>query len=133
MSEEIKNQTESAACTSDCSTCESGCESSPFNSDSPTVTLTLDDDSEITCAVLNIFSVEEKEYIALLPLDENGQSASGEVYLYRYYKNAKGDPELDNIMDDDEYEAAANTFNSLMDQINFQEENPLDGIVSKEE
>ncbi len=132
MSEEMKNNcTESAACTSDCSTC-GGCESEPINPDSPTVTLTLDDDTEITCAVLNIFAVEAKEYIALLPLNENGESENGEVYLYRYFKNANGDPELDNIEDDEEYTAAANTFNALMDQLNLQE-NPLEGIVSSEE
>lgn len=132
MSEEMKNNcAESAACTSDCSTC-GGCESEPITADSPTVTLTLDDDTEVTCAVLNIFEVDGNEYIALLPLDEDGMSASGEVYLYRYLKNANGDPELDNIESDDEYMAAAEAFNAMMEQINFQE-NPLDGIVSEEQ
>ncbi len=130
MSEEMNN-TQSAECTSDCSTC-GGCDNEPINPDSPTVTLTLDDDTEVTCAVLNIFEAEGKEYIALLPLDENGQSVNGEVYLYRYMKNANGDPELDNIEDDDEYTAAANTFNALMDQLSLQE-NPLEGIVGSEE
>lgn len=131
MSEEMKNNcAESAACTSDCSTC-GGCESEQINPDSPTVTLTLDDDSEVTCAVLNIFAVGEKEYIALLPLNENGESASGEVYLYRYMKNANGDPELDNIDDDNEYMAAADVFNGLLENLSFQE-NPLEGIVESE-
>ncbi|MCQ2500358.1 MAG: DUF1292 domain-containing protein [Lachnospiraceae bacterium] len=126
---EFNNQ--SAGCTSDCSTCTSGCESSGITADSPTVTLTLDDDTEVTCAVLNIFAVNTNEYIALLPLDENGQSATGEVYLYRYLKSDNGDPALDNIEDDDEYMEAANAFNSLMEKLNF-EENPLDGIVEGE-
>ena len=30
--------------------------------------LTLEDDSELECEVLGIFSVEDKEYIALLPI-----------------------------------------------------------------
>ena len=34
-----------------------------------TVTLTLDDDSEIECVVLNIFSAGDREYIALLPME----------------------------------------------------------------
>ena len=38
-----------------------------------TVTLTLDDDSELVCAVLTIFPAGEHKYIALLPLDENGE------------------------------------------------------------
>ena len=32
-----------------------------------TVTLTLDDDSELECAVVAIFPVQDKDYIALLP------------------------------------------------------------------
>ncbi|MDO4616883.1 MAG: DUF1292 domain-containing protein [Lachnospiraceae bacterium] len=132
MSEEMKNTAaDSAKCTSDCSTC-GGCDSEPINPDNPTVTLTLDDDTEITCAILNVFNVNEKEYIALLPLNENGESANGEVYLYRYIKNANGDPELDNIMDDEEYTAAADTFNNLMSKLSFQEPD-LEGIISKEE
>ena len=35
-----------------------------------TVTLTLDNDEVVECAVLTIFSAGEKDYIALLPLGE---------------------------------------------------------------
>ena len=34
-----------------------------------TVTLTLDDDSELECIVLNIFKGGDREYIALLPTE----------------------------------------------------------------
>ena len=37
--------------------------------ESLTVTLTLENNEELECAVLNIFKADEKEYIALLPLD----------------------------------------------------------------
>ena len=43
-----------------------------------TVTLTLDDDSEIECVVLNIFSAGDREYIALLPM-EGAESEEGTV------------------------------------------------------
>ena len=36
------------------------------------VTLSLDDGSEVECAILTIFELEEQNYIALLPLDEDG-------------------------------------------------------------
>ena len=36
-----------------------------------TVTLDLDDGSHVNCAVVTIFTVESKDYIALMPLDEN--------------------------------------------------------------
>ena len=80
MSEELFN---SASCSGDCADCGSDCQ----DLDQPTVTLTLDDDTEVKCAVLTIFPApNQKEYIALLPLDENGENEDGEVYLYRYYE-----------------------------------------------
>ena len=48
-----------------------------------TVTLTLDDGSQLECVVLTIFDAGEREYIALLPM-ESAETEEGEVYLYRY-------------------------------------------------
>ena len=81
-----------------------------------TITLTMDDDSEVECSVLGIFPVKENEYIALLPLDENGQSPDGEVYLYRFSTTENGDPVLSNIEEDDEYAAVADAFNEIVDE-----------------
>ena len=55
--------------------------------ESLTVTLTLENNEELECAVLNIFEADEKEYIALLPLDENGDNTDGQIYLYRFIDN----------------------------------------------
>lgn len=57
--------------------------------ESLTVTLTLENNEELECAVLNIFEAEEKEYIALLPLDENGDNTDGQIYLYRFIDNGE--------------------------------------------
>lgn len=80
--------------------------------ESLTVTLTLDNDQELECAVLSIFSADEThEYIALLPLDENGDNSDGDVYIYRFIDNGEDEePGLENILDDDEYEAATELF-----------------------
>ena len=52
------------------------------NMDEITVTLTLDNDEEIECAVLTVYEAGGRQYIfALLPLDENGESEEGDVYL----------------------------------------------------
>ena len=48
-----------------------------------TVTLTLDNDEVLECAVLTIYEAGGRQYIALLPLDENGEE-EGDVYIYRY-------------------------------------------------
>ena len=104
-------------CSGDCGSCGEDCSTAGM----ATVTLTLNDDSVIECAILTTFKADEKEYIALLPLDENGQSLNNEVYLYRYLTDENGAPTLENIMDDDEYEAAADAFDELMDQAEFEE------------
>lgn len=55
-----------------------------------TVTLTLDDDTELECAVITIFEADGHDYIALLPL-EGEDFEDGSVYLYRYAEmRAKG-------------------------------------------
>ena len=92
-----------------------------LNLEQPTVTLTLDDDSEVTCAILTIFPAGGKEYIALLPLNEDGENEDGEVYLYRYLENENGQPTLDNIETDEEYDIAADAFDELMDSQEFDE------------
>ena len=83
---------------SDCSTC-GGC-STDANQHS-TITLTMEDDTEVECAILTIFPVGGNQYIALLPLNEDGENEDGEVFLYRY-KDENGNPSLENIEDDGE-------------------------------
>ena len=83
-----------------------------------TVTLTLDNDEVVECAVLTVYTANDKEYIALLPLNEEGESEDGDVYLYRY-EEVDGEPTLSNIEDDDEYEVAADAFDEWMDEQEF--------------
>ena len=88
-----------------------------------TVTLTLDNDEELECAVLTIFKAGEKEYIALLPLDEDGNNEDGDVFLYRFTDNGQGvDPTLENIEDDDEYEIVADKFDEWLDTLEYEED-----------
>lgn len=79
-------------------------------------------ESEVECAILTVFPIDEQEYIALLPLDENGQNQSGEVYLYRFSRTENGDPMLANIEDDAEYQAAATAFDIVLDNARRAEE-----------
>ena len=84
-----------------------------------TVTLTLDDDTEVECVVLTIFTAGERDYIALLPM-EGEDSEEGEVYLYRYTE-VDGQPDLQNIENDDEYEVVADAFDALLDEQEYDE------------
>lgn len=83
-----------------------------------TVTLTLDDDSELECAVVAIFPVQDKDYIALLPLNEE----IDEVYLYRFKHNGDEDLELENIEEDEEFELVADAYDTLLMDAEDEEE-----------
>lgn len=88
--------------------------------ESLTVTLTLENDEELECAVLTIFESDGREYIALLPLDENGDSDDGQVYLYRFIDNGEDEePGLENILEDEEFERVSETFNDWMEEQDF--------------
>ena len=88
-------------------------------SEEMTVTLTLDDGSELECVVLTIFEAGGRDYIALLPL-EGEDAEEGEVYLYRYTE-IDGNPDLQNIEDDEEYEIVADAFDELLDEQEYDE------------
>jgi uncharacterized protein YrzB (UPF0473 family) len=82
--------------------------------------LVLDDNEEVDCLVIAVFSVEqtEQEYIALLPLDEETEDEEeSEVLLYRYSEDEDGELNLDNIESDEEYDAAAETFFAIVDEM----------------
>ena len=96
------------------------------NDEEMTVTLTLDDGTELECVVLTIFEAGEKEYIALLPL-HGREAEDGEVYLYRYVEDINGNPDLENIDSDEEYEIVADAFDELLDSAEYDE------LVSEDE
>ena len=88
--------------------------------ESITVTLKLENNEELECAVLNIFEAEEKEYIALLPLDENGDNTDGQIYLYRFIDNGEEEePGLENIEEDEEFDRVSAIFNEWLDTQDF--------------
>lgn len=82
------------------------------------IRVTLDtEEGEIVCRILTIYEVDGQDYIALMPLDENDQdNAEGAVYLYRYAEDEEGLPSVEYIADEDEYEAAADRYDELLDE-----------------
>lgn len=87
------------------------------NTDHQTLTLTLDSGEVIKCMILTVLPVNGKEYIALLPLGEDGEpDPEAETYLYRFINNGPDkDPELRNIDDEEEFNQAADAFSALME------------------
>ena len=91
-----------------------------------TVEIELTDGTIVNCAVITILTVDKKDYIALLPLNENGENEDGEVWFYGYKENpddSNEEPELIYIEDDDEYEAVADRFDELLDEAEFDDMN----------
>ena len=89
-----------------------------------TVDIELDDGTVVNCAIVTILEVDKKEYIALLPLDENGENTDGEVWIYRYHENPDDpneEPTLEFIDDDAEYEKASEAFDEYLDSSEFDE------------
>lgn len=109
----MAERTESCgSCTGDCNTC---------GTNDITVTVNMDDGSVVECAILTIYEAGGKDYIALLPLTEEGETDSSEVYLYRYTTTNAG-PTLENIEDDEEYEIAADRFDEMLDELQYEED-----------
>ena len=106
----MDNKCDTASCNGNCDSCDGNI----------TVTLTLDNDEQVECAILTIFPVNGRDYIALLPLDENGENEDGEVFIYRY-DNSQESPVLEYIEDDEEYEAVADAFDEMLDAAEYDE------------
>ena len=77
------------------------------------ITLTLEDNRELECAVIGIFPFEEKEYIALMPLDGDDIDEDASVLLYEYNEIGDDDLELVFIEDEEYFNKVADEFESL--------------------
>lgn len=90
--------------------------------DDVVVTINMEDGSEVTCEILTIFDVDNQDYIALLPYEENGKACDEEtVYIYRYFEDEQGNPSLENIQSDEEFERVDERFDELLDEAVFDE------------
>lgn len=95
-----------------------------YDAEEMTVDLNLEDGTKVTCAIVTILTVSDQDYIALLPLDESGNNADGEVWFYRYFENendSNEEPVLEYIEDDAEYEAVEEAFDEYLDTVEFDE------------
>lgn len=86
------------------------------------LTVLLENDEELKCSVLSIFEVEDKEYIALLPVGDD------QVLLYRYIEHSEEDFELVNIETEEEFEAVEEAFFEIFEQelFEFEDEEEYD-------
>lgn len=81
-----------------------------------TITLTLDNDKDVECAVLGVFDYEDKEYIALLPKDGD------DVFIYIYTESEDGDVQLANIDSQEDFDKVSAVFLEIMESEEEEEE-----------
>lgn len=75
------------------------------------ITLEFDDGEDVECEIMGIFDVDNKEYIALVPLD-----GSDDVYIYGYKEQGEDEFELIDIDDDKEFEKVVAEFDKIVDE-----------------
>lgn len=89
-----------------------------------TVTIELDD-GPVVCSIITILTVDNNDYIALSPLDEDGNPDEETIWFYGYsedFNDPNAEPELRYIDDDDELEAVFDKFDEYLDNLEFDEE-----------
>ena len=86
------------------------------NDEEMTVTLDLDDGTSVTCAIVTILTVNNRDYIVLLPLEEDGENHDGEDE-----NDPNAEPVLDYIDSDEEYDQVAEAFDEYLDNAEFDE------------
>ena len=90
--------------------------------DRDTMTLDLDDGGKLECIVLNVFPVNNREYIALLPMNDEGHvEEDAQLFLYRFEELGDDEVNLETIEDDDEFELVSDYFDEMLDEQEFNE------------
>lgn len=90
--------------------------------DRDTMTLDLDNGGKLECIVLNVFPVNNREYIALLPMNDEGHvEEDAQIFLYRFEELGDDEVNLETIEDDDEFELVSDYFDEMLDEQEFNE------------
>ncbi len=87
-----------------------------------TLTLTLEDGKELNCEVLASLEHNDKEYIAVLPEDED------EFWIYEYSENEDGTLNINNIEDDDTFDEVGKAFEEMFDA-----EEDIDAMIENDD
>lgn len=72
------------------------------------ITLLDDEGNEVECEVIDLFEYDEKEYVVLLPTDEE------DPYILRVDKDEDGNEIFAVIEDDEEFEKVAEAYDELL-------------------
>lgn len=78
------------------------------------LTVELEDGQNQTFRILNIFDVSDQSYICVYIEDDPEN-----LYFYRYFEDEEGNPSIDNIESDEEFDAVSDRFDMILDDAEF--------------
>ena len=86
--------------------------------DEEKIILVDDEGNELECEVIDIFEYNGGKFVALTPVEEEGQEEGEEIQVefMRLQEEKDGDFTLEEIEDDEEFEAVATYWDSLLDE-----------------
>lgn len=90
--------------------CTCGCQDE--KDEDMSITLEFDDGEKVVVEPLFIFNLDGKDYIALVPEDEESE----DVYLYIYHDLADEEFEFLDIEDDDEFDRVSKEFERIIEE-----------------
>ena len=96
--------------------CTCGCQDS--KDEDMKITLEFEDDEKVVVEPLFVFNLDGKDYIALVPEDEE----SDDVYLYIYHDLADEEFEFLDIEDDEEFDKVCKEFERIIEETEGTEE-----------
>lgn len=94
------------------------------NDEDMTVSITDMNDVTTTCAIQTIITVNELDYIILLPMDEKGKTDPENFWIYGYSENPEDvneEPKLRYLEDDAEYEMVEDAYYDYLENSEFDE------------
>lgn len=83
-----------------------------------TISLILEDGSEIECDILAIFPIKEQFYVALMPQTPIEGYDENAYFFFRYQSDGE-EVEISEIESDEEWEAVEDKFEELLDEEEF--------------
>ncbi len=84
-----------------------------------TVTLEMENGIQMECDVVLVFCENSRNYIALMPAEQEQGTKETEIYFYRLTGASMDELGIENIEEDEEYQEVAERFEEIMDEQEF--------------
>ncbi len=86
---------------------------------SSTISIELDGNEQVECAIITVLTVAEKDYIFLIPIDEKGEDVGDDIWVYRYVEDEEhtaDNPDLQDVTDPEEFALVSAAFDSYCEE-----------------